>query len=92
VILATVSDGPHGDNVHGQLYRTADAGGTWTHVRDGFPDATRDNINTFQVVFAPDGTAWAAVGKVLFVGTEDGTHWSTFWEAPSEIGMISCPL
>jgi hypothetical protein len=29
IILTTVSDGPHGDNVHGQLYRTGDGGENW---------------------------------------------------------------
>jgi photosystem II stability/assembly factor-like uncharacterized protein len=90
VILASVSDGPHGDDVHGQLYRSDVGGRTWRQVRDGFPESTRRNINTYQVAFAKDGTAWAAVGRHLFVGGKGGTKWNRYWEAPSEIRTITC--
>ena len=55
-ILATVSDGPLGSNVHGQLYHTEDAGHSWTQVTEGFPLSTRQNINTFHVLFSPGRT------------------------------------
>jgi len=54
--------------------------------------STRKNINTFQVAFAKDGTAWAAVDRNLFVGSKDGTEWRQYWEAPSEIQIITCGL
>jgi len=92
VILASVSNGPHGDDVHGQLYRSEDGGRTWQHVRNGFPESTRRNINTFHVAFAQDGTAWAAVGRDLFAGSRDGTEWSHYGEAPCEIRIITCGL
>jgi photosystem II stability/assembly factor-like uncharacterized protein len=92
MILASVSDGPHGDDVHGQLYRSEDGGRTWRQVRDGFPESTRKNINTFQVAFTKDGTAWAAVERNVFVGSNVGSEWHQHWEAPSEIQIITCGL
>jgi photosystem II stability/assembly factor-like uncharacterized protein len=89
-ILATVSDGPHGDDVHGQLYVSHDAGRNWRHLKNGFPASTRLNINTFQVTFSAEGTAWAAVGNSLYRGLDDATRWELFWEAPSEIAALSC--
>lgn len=89
-LLTTVSDGPNGDNVHGQLHRTDDAGRTWSHISEGLPQSTRDNIDTFHVAFDADGTAWAGVGRELFVGTEKATEWSKCWGAPDEIAMVAC--
>ncbi len=34
-VVTTVSDGPHGEDVHGQLYVIHDAGRHWRHVADG---------------------------------------------------------
>ena len=89
LMLATVSDGPHGDDVHGQLYRTEDAGQSWRHVADGFPAATKSNINTHHVAFSSDGTAWACVGTRLYRGSDRGRKWSEVWRAPREIVMLS---
>ncbi len=91
VILATVSDGPHGQDVHGQLWRSEDAGRTWRHVTDGFPASTQDNINTHHVAFAPDGLAWAVVGKVLYVSSDTGRTWREAWQAPEPIEMLAAP-
>lgn len=89
LLLATVSDGPHGDDVHGQLYRSEDAGRTWRHVCEGFPASTKDNINTFHVTFSPDGRAWAVVDRKLYVGHDRATRWQEFWAAPEPIAMIA---
>ncbi|MFP4105215.1 MAG: WD40/YVTN/BNR-like repeat-containing protein [Phycisphaerae bacterium] len=89
VILATVSDGPHGDNVHGQLYRSADAGMSWEQVTDGFPDSTEDNINTHRVAFDQAGIAWATAGNRLY-RSEDALTFTCRWEAPEPIEAISC--
>ncbi|MFO7957881.1 MAG: hypothetical protein R6X33_12370 [Candidatus Brocadiia bacterium] len=90
LVLCTVSDGPHGDNVHGQLYRSEDAGRNWSHVADGFPGSTVDNIDTFHVEFSPHGQAWAAVGHTLYVGRNRAREWEPFWDAPEPITMLSC--
>ena len=89
LLLATVSDGPHGDDVHGQLFRSEDAGQTWTHVRDGFPSSTKKNIDTFHVRFDHGGTAWAAVGSTLYVGKDRASRWERFWDAPDQILMLA---
>ena len=89
-LLATVSDGPHGEDVHGQLYVSHDAGQSWRHVKDGFPASTHRNIDTFQVEFSSDGTAWAAVGRSLYRGLDQASRWEAFWEAPAEITVLSC--
>jgi len=89
-LLATVSDGPHGEDVHGQLHVSHDAGRSWEHVRDGFPASTHRNIDTFLVSISPDGTAWVAVGTLLYRGLERASHWELFWQAPSDIKALSC--
>lgn len=88
LLLATVSDGPHGEDVHGQLYCSEDAGRTWRHVCEGFPATTRQNINTFHMTFTPDRRAWAVVGCTLYVSHDRGKGWQESWAAPSPIAMI----
>ena len=87
--LATVSDGPHGDNVHGRLLRTENAGVTWRPIDNGFPASTVANIDTVHMTFAADGTAWAVVGRVLYIGRNGGGDWAKFWEAPDRIIMLA---
>jgi len=87
--LATVSDGPNGDDVHGQLYRTADGGKSWEQVRDGFPGSTPANIDTGHVAVTADGTGWAAVGRDLYAGPVTEGAWRRVWKAPGPIGMLS---
>ena len=90
LMLASVSDAPHGEDVHGALYRTDDAGRSWAHVAEGFPATTRVNINTFHVAFGPGGLAWAAVQRDLYVGRDRARRWEKFWEAPGRIVMLAC--
>jgi len=92
LILATVSDGPHGDNVHGQLWRSEDAGQNWQHVSDGFPESTEQNINTYHVTFAPDESVWACVGRTVFLSTDHGLTWREVWRAPEPISMLACRI
>lgn len=89
LMLATVSDGPHGDNVHGQLYRSEDAGGSWEHVADPIPDSTAENINTGRVAFTNNGLAWAAVGRTLYRGRCGATQWDAACEVDEPIEMLS---
>lgn len=85
-LLATVSDGPHAGN--GQLYRSDDAGLSWSHVKNGFPETAEDNIDTFHVAFSLDGKAWACVGENLYVSEDEGKGWEEIWEAPVPIRMV----
>ena len=87
-VLASVSDGPHGDNVHGHLFRSDDAGKNWTQVTEGFPESTRENINTHRIAFDKNGDAWAAAGKTLYCSKDRGVRWKAVWEAPEEIEML----
>ena len=89
ILLASVSDGPHGDNVHGQLYRSDDAGRSWTQIAGPVPHSTRENINTGRLAFTPDGTAWAAIGRQLFAGARGGEAWRMAFEAPEAIEKLS---
>ncbi len=91
-LLATASEGPHGHDVKGRLYRSDDTGRNWTHVSQGFPPYTRDNINTHHVVFDQYGVAWATVKNRLFKSNDRGKSWTTFWKAPSPIQMLSTDL
>ncbi|NPV07041.1 MAG: hypothetical protein HPY83_03635 [Anaerolineae bacterium] len=90
VALATVSDGPSGTDVHGQLYRTEDAGLTWALAEGEFPRSTVRNIDTYHLAFSPDGTAWACVDRALYVSGDSGASWRRFWEAPERIAGIAC--
>lgn len=89
-ILASVSDGPHGDNVHGELHVTANGGRSWRKAGGEFPESTTENINTFQVAFDRHGTAWAAVRNRLYVSVDGGAVWHTSWAGPGSIEQISC--
>ena len=83
-LLATISGGP-GSNVEGKLFRSTDAGCSWTHATSGFPPTTRNNIDTFHLTFSPSGTAWTAVEETLYTSTDKGETWTTPWQAPSPI-------
>ncbi len=87
-LLASVSDGPHGENVHGQLFRSDDAGQTWQPVEGDFPPSTLANIDTYHVAFTADGVAWACVDQELFIGSEKGRLWEPVWAAPEPIRRI----
>ncbi len=89
LMLATVSDGPHGDNVHGQLYRTDDAGKTWTHVVDPVPESTPENINTGRVALTDQSVGWVAIGDTLYRGTERATSWKGACQLDASIEWIS---
>jgi hypothetical protein len=85
-LLATVSDGPHAGN--GKLYRSDDSGRSWAHVSNGFPETTEDNRDTAHVAITSSGSAWAAVGDVLYEGSERTSKWHFSWRAPGSIRQI----
>jgi hypothetical protein len=91
VLLATVSDGPHGADVHAGLYRTENAGRSWEHVVRGFPASSPRNIDTFHVALDPEGLAWACVDATLYVSHDRGVTWTVRWVAPEPIHMLNCP-
>jgi hypothetical protein len=89
LVLAAISDGPEGDGARGRLYRSEDAGGRWTQVREAFPEPAQGPIDTHRVAFSAEGSAWAAVGRKLFRGTGRAAQWESVWEAPQPIRMIA---
>ena len=88
-LLASVSRGPHAEGT-GKLFRSDDAGRSWTHVRDGFPPAARDNVDTFHVAFDAAGAAWAAVEERLYRSGDRGRRWEAVWSASSDIRAVCC--
>ena len=88
-LLASVSRGPRAEGT-GKLFRSDDAGRTWAHVRDGFPAAARDNVDTFHVAFDAAGAAWAAVEEKLYRSGDRGRRWEAVWNASSDIRAVSC--
>jgi photosystem II stability/assembly factor-like uncharacterized protein len=89
-MLCGVSDGPSGTNVHGQLYYSADGGRHWQHVTNGFPHATRQNIDTFHIAYMEDGTAWVTDDNTLYRSRDRGQTWEAYWHAPDDILMVTC--
>ncbi|MEN6479697.1 MAG: hypothetical protein ABFD20_08675 [Anaerolineales bacterium] len=89
VILTSVSDGPQGDNVHGQLYRSEDGGYNWRQVVDGFVGSTAANIDAGHVVFDARGDAWAIVGNQLYQGRFAGRQWKAYWTAPQPLQLLT---
>ena len=88
--LATVSDGPHGENVHAQLVHTVDTGRTWSLAGGEFPESVRGNIDTFHIAYSADGQAWAAVRTDLYNSADTGRTWTRCWRAPNPIRILSC--
>jgi len=88
-LLATVSDGPHGDDVHSQLYRTANQGVTWSLCAEGFPASVSHHIDTFHVAYDALGTAWAVVDDTLYRSETRGANWHVHWRAPEPIQFIA---
>jgi photosystem II stability/assembly factor-like uncharacterized protein len=88
ILLCGVSDGPSGSNVHGQLYRTNNAGKKWVHVTEGFPESTLKNIDTFHILFQGDH-AFVSDENKLYYSKDKGQTWSPYWTAPNEIIVLS---
>jgi photosystem II stability/assembly factor-like uncharacterized protein len=88
VLLATVSDGPHGENVHGRLWFSENAGQSWQPAGGEFPDSTPSNIDTYHVTFDASGIAWASVGPTLYRSEDLGRTWRRYWEADSSIRLL----
>ena len=89
-LLASVSRGPRAEGT-GRLFRSDDGGRTWAPPDGGFPETTRDNVDTFQVAFDAGGAAWASVEDRLYRSGDRGRNWRVEWQAPAPIVAISCP-
>ncbi len=76
LLIATVQNGPRGGGAW--LCRSENGGAIWTQLNDQLTEST-DRISTGSIVFASDGTAWAAIGKTLYIGKNRAIDWSPFW-------------
>lgn len=88
LLIATVQNGPRGGGAW--LCRSEDGGRTWTQPNEQLTEST-DRISTGCTAFASDGTAWAAIGKTLYIGEDRATVWKPFW-TPPEYESVSQPL
>src|SRR5438876_3492224 len=63
------------DDLRPHLYRTRDAGATWTEVTNGIPD----NENTDVVREDPQrkGLLFAGTERAVYVSFDDGDHWQS---------------
>ena len=79
LMIATVQNGPRGGGAW--LCRSENGGTTWTALNDQLTEPT-ERIRTGYIAFTADGTAWAVIGKTLYIGKDRATDWSPFWTAP----------
>ena len=75
LLIATVQNGPRGGGAW--LCRSENGGATWTHLNDQLTEST-DRISTGYIAFTSDGTAWAVIGKTLYIGKDRATDWACF--------------
>ena len=63
------------DDLRPHIYRTHDAGATWTEVTNGIPD----NENTDVVREDPErkGLLFAGTERAVYVSFDDGDHWQS---------------
>ncbi len=80
LMIATVQNGPRGGGAW--LCRSDNGGETWTELNDQLIESA-DRIRTGYVAFTSDGTAWAVIGKTLYIGEDRAIDWNPFW-TPSE--------
>ena len=79
LLIATVQNGPRGGGAW--LCRSESGGAMWTELNDQLPESI-DRIRTGYIAFTSDGTAWAVIGKTLYIGQDRATDWNPFWTAP----------
>ena len=82
LMIATVQNGPRGGGAW--LCRSENGGTTWTQLNDQLPKSI-DRIRTGYITFTSDGTAWAVIGKTLYIGKDRATDWSAFWTPPEHL-------
>jgi len=75
--LSTVElKGTYGE-IDARLYWSDDRGKQW-HPVNGIPGGLNKNINTFQVIVAKEGRAWAVVDDTSLFQTDDyGVNWES---------------
>lgn len=88
LLIAAVQNGPGGGEAY--LCRSENGGRKWSTMNDHFTESI-DRIIPNSVKFTSDGTAWAVVGKTLYIGQNRATDWNVFWTAPEYDGVYQPP-
>ncbi len=88
LMIATVQRGPRGGGAW--FCRSDNGGATWTQLNDQLAESP-DRISTGFIAFASDGTAWAVIGKTLYIGRNQATDWHAFW-TPPESNLPEYPI
>ena len=83
LLIATVQNGPRGGGAW--LCRSDNGGATWTELNGQLIESI-DRISTGYITFTSDGTAWAVIGKTLYIGKDRATDWTPFWTPPEHDG------
>ena len=88
LLIATVQNGPRGGGAW--LCRSENGGRTWTQLNDQLTESI-GRISTGCIAFTSDETAWAAIGKTLYIGQDRATVWTPFWTPPEYDGVYQPP-
>lgn len=88
LMIATVQRGPRGGGAW--FCRSDNGGATWTQLNDQFTESP-DRISTGFIAYASDETAWAIIGKTLYIGKDQATDWHAFW-TPPESNLPEYPI
>jgi photosystem II stability/assembly factor-like uncharacterized protein len=63
------------DDLRPHIYRTHDAGRSWTEIRDGIPDG--ETVNVVREDTVRKGLLFAGTERAVYVSFDDGDHWQT---------------
>ncbi len=63
------------DDLHPHIYRTRDAGKTWTEIVDGIP--ADENVNSVREDPKRKGLLFAGTERAVYVSFDDGEHWQS---------------
>jgi photosystem II stability/assembly factor-like uncharacterized protein len=61
------------DDLRPHIYRTRDAGKTWTHITNGIPDG--GTVNVVREDPVRRGLLYAGTERAVYVSVDDGDHW-----------------
>lgn len=63
------------DDLRPHIYRTHDAGKSWTEIRNGIPDG--ETVNVIREDTEREGLLFAGTERAVYVSFDDGDHWQT---------------
>lgn len=63
------------DDLRPHIYRTRDAGKTWTEITNGIP--SNENVNVVREDTQQKGLLFAGTERAVYVSFDDGDHWQS---------------